>query len=343
MLLALALLACAFACGKASSISAASADDDASPADDDDEAFGFVVCAQDTSDALQKNIVSVSAPMSPPATLVAVSGHSAIDPVTTPDGQTLIFSANFENPTPSGNDPPGGSLYKMPVAGGPYARITSDDWTMIYERFPAVFPDGSTIIFSRSDKSIGPLEALDRLWLAQLDGSDAHPLFDDENPRNDNQAALSPDGTKVTYLSDNDGVYFNVMAYDLNAGGAAVKLTNYTAVSGGPSSPFFDSTGQWVYYELGIDGYSLNRVPVSGGDPEKLFDIPAVNMPNHGLIDVAAYDSFKPTADGAHFVLIGSVNDAFQVFTADSLTSPLGLTAVTSTSFDCEYPYWHRP
>jgi hypothetical protein len=87
----------------------------------------------------------------------------------------------------------------------------------------------------------------------------------------------------------------------------------------------------------------MNRVSVSGGDPEKVFDIPAVDMPSHDSNDVPAYFDFKPTKDFAHFVCTGAVNDAFQVFTADSLSSPFTPEAATGASYDYLYPFWYRP
>lgn len=311
---------------------------------DDDDSFGFIVCSQLTSNALQTNIVSIDEPMGNPTTLVAVQGHSAIDPVVTPDGKTVVFSANFEKPTPTGNDPPGGLLYRMDLAGNTYTRVTDDDWLSIYERSPAVSPDGKTIVFLRSDKTIGPLEAMDRLWMVQLDGSDKHPVFDDENPRNDIFPAFSRDGAKLAYLSDNNTMVLNVMIYNLTAGGDPLQLTDFSSLKDFVSSPFFDSSGQWIYFVLNSnDVYSMNRVNISGGDSEKVFDIPAVDMPNHDLLHAPGYLGFKPTKDFRHFVCTGTINDAYQVFTADKLSSPFTPEAATNASYDYLYPFWYRP
>ncbi len=309
-----------------------------------DSSFGFIVCSQLTSTPLQMNIVSVSKPMGTPTTLVAVPGHSAIDPVVTPDGKTMVFSANFEKPTPTGNDPPGGLLYRMNLAAGNYTRITDDDWMSIYERSPTISPDGTTIVFVRSDNEIGPLEALDRLWMVQLDGLDKHPVFDDENPRNDYSPAFSPDGAKLAYLSDNNTYIVNVMVYDLKMGADPVKLTDLPSPEDSVYSPFFDDSGQWIYFMLNSNGvYSLNRISATGGEPEKVFDIPAVNMPRHGINDAAGYIDFKPTKDHRHFVCIGTVNDAYQVFTTGNLSSPFSPEAATDASKDYQFPYWYRP
>jgi dipeptidyl aminopeptidase/acylaminoacyl peptidase len=312
---------------------------------DDHAVFpGFVVCSQLTSNPLQTSIVSINEPMGEPTTLVAVQGHSAIDPVVTPDGKTMVFSANFEKPTPTGNDPPGGLLYRMDLAGRNYTRITDDDFTSTYERSPAISPDGATIVFVRSDKEIGPLEALDRLWMVQLDGSNKHPVFDDENPRNDYSPAFSPDGTKLVYLSDNNSVFVNVTWYDLKSGGNPVKLTNLSSVQDSVYFPFFDDSGQRVYFMLNSNGvYSMNRISVSGGEPEKVFDIPSVDMPKHNIIDAPGYIGCKPTRDYRHFVCTGTINDAYQVFTADNLNSPFSPAAATTASYDYQYPFWYRP
>jgi len=309
-----------------------------------DDDFGFIVCSQLTSNALQTNIVSINEPMGNPTTLVAIQGHSAIDPVVTPDGNIMVFSANFEKPSPIGNDPPGGLLYRMDLADKKYTRITDDNWMSIYERSPAISPDGMMIAFVRSDKEIGPLEALDQLWMVKLDGSDKHPVFDDENSRNDYSPAFSPDGTKLTYLSDNGTNIVDVMVYDLKAGGDPVQLSNIISLKDSVYSPFFDESGQWIYFMLNSNlTYSLNRISVTGGEMEKVFDIPSVDMPNHDIIDVAAYIQFKPTKDFRHFICIGTVNDAYQVFTADNLSLPFSPEVTTDVSNDYLYPFWYRP
>jgi|GEM_PF-4067755 len=306
--------------------------------------FGFIVCSQLTSDLLQINIVSISQPMGAPTTLVAVAGHSAISPVVTPNGATMVFSANFENPTPSDSNPPGGSLYRINFTDGNYTRITDDSWMSIYEGSPAISPDGTTIVFVRTDAQIGPLEALSRLWLVQLDGSDKHPVFADENPRNDYAPAFSPDGKMLAYLSDNHTNIVNVMVYDLKAGGGPVQLTRYSSVDDTVFSPFFDASGQWIYFQLSRkSAYSLNRIGITGKKLEKVFDIPKVDMPNHSVYGAAGYFDFKPAKDFQHVVCTGGINDAYQVFTTDNLTSPFSPATVTAATSDYLYPFWYRP
>ncbi len=306
--------------------------------------FGFIVCSQLTSDLLQINIVSIKKPMGKPTTLVAVPGHSAISPVVTPNGKTMVFSANFENPTPTANDPPGGSLYRMKLATRKYTRITDDNWMSFQEEFPTISPDGTTVAYVRTDAEIGPLEALSRLWMVQLDGSDKHSVFADENPRNDYAPAFSPDGTKLTYLSDNNTNIVNVMVCDLETGDGPVQLTHYSSVDDTVFSPFFDDSGQWIYFQLSRkSAYSLNRISATGGEPEKVFDIPKVDMPNHSVYGAAGYFDLKPAKDFQHFVCTGGVNDAYQVFTTDNLTAPFSPEAMTSVSSDYLYPFWYRP
>ena len=306
--------------------------------------FGFIVCSQLTVNPLQTNIVSINNPMGTPCTLVAVLGHSAISPVVTPDGTTMVFSANFEKPIPTANDPPGGSLYRMRLSTRKYARITDDDWKSIREEFPAISPDGTTIAYVRTDAAIGPLEALDRLWMVQLDGSDKHAVFNDQIPRNDYAPAFSPDGKKLAYLSDNNTNIVNVMVYDLAKGDAPVRLTDFSSVNDIVYSPFFDGSGAWIYFLFSSKGaYSLSRINAEGGTLEKVFDIPEVDMPKHGVDYAAAYMDFKPTKDFQHFVCTGAVNDAYQVYTTDNLTSPFTPEAVTGANRDYLYPFWYRP
>jgi Tol biopolymer transport system component len=331
--------------------SCSNGDDDAADDDsgDDDDSFGLIVCTQLTDNPLELRLVSVSAPMAEPTTLAAVDGHSAIDPFVTPDGQTVLFSANFEKETPSGSDPPGGTLYRQDLATLSYERITDDDWMQVYERSPAVAADGTTIVYVRADRSVGPLESLDRLWTVQLDGSDKQPVFDNQEPRNDWAPAWSPDGAKLAYISDHGTANLgDIMVYDLSQGGDAVNLTNYSAGDvDALYMPFFDQAGQQVYYLTYTENadvvFGLYRVAVSGGEPTLVLDIAPVDMANHGVAGTAGYSDFRPTKDGSHFVLTGAVNDAFQVFTADALNSPFNPEAATDAAWDCLFPFWHRP
>jgi len=307
--------------------------------------FGFIVCSQTTDTNLEANIVSISEPMGEPDILVAVEGHSAIDPVVTPDGTTLVFSANFENDNPTGNDPPGGCLYRMDLTTKNYTRITDDDWMSLYERAPAISPDGTTIIYTRAYSAPDYfLSNIDRLWMVQLDGSDNHPVFDDEILRNDYSPAFSPDGSKLAYLSDNGGNVNDIMVYDLESEEGAVNLTNSSSFLDSPASPFFDASGQWIYYYLtsiDLSEYSLNRISITGGVPEKILDIPSADPTD--ISNAPAYNEFKPTKDFRHFVLTGLVNDVHQVFTADTLSEPFSPEAVTDASHHCFFPFWHRP
>jgi hypothetical protein len=61
------------------------------------------------------------------------------------------------------------------------------------------------------------------------------------------------------------------------------------------------------------------------------------------ISDAPGYIQFKQTKDFRYFVCVGTVNDAYQIFTTDNLSSPFTPEAATSASDDYQFPFWYRP
>ncbi len=372
LLAALGLFALA-ACGQSTSSSSSqpptdddgSPDDDASPADDDD--FGFLVFSanamadddDDNDDAspgdapFESWLARADAPMAQPTILSQVAGHNVTTPTVSPDGTTVVFSANYEKDSPAPQDPPGGNLYQMPAAGGQWTRVTSENWMAIYEVSPAFSPDGSKLAYVRTDGTQGALQGIGKIYITDLSGATPTPAIpDDTEPFNESDPVFSPDGSKLAFIS---GQYSNgtstgdVMLEDLQNPGAPVRLTT-TAPSPGDSNAvsFFDATGQWVYYEAARKtsattySYTLNRVSTAGGDPQAMFNIPSVSLP--WADQAAQYSDFRATHDFTHAVCVGVIDNTYGIDTIDSLAGAIAPAAATNLTADIVgYAFWWRP
>lgn len=164
-----------------------------------------------------------------------------------PDGRIIYVAARDK----------GMSLWTMNADGGNQKPLTPGgfiDWN------PSVTSDSRTIVFG-SNRS-GKME----VWRIGTDGSDMRQLtFDGDN----DMASVSPDGQWVIYISPRDRLN-NVWRMPLTGGGS-VKLSDKSAswVRVSPDSRFiacgYETEGK----------AKLAVLPIEGGEPVKLFDLPA--------------------------------------------------------------------
>ena len=136
-------------------------------------------------------------------TLIAQLSESAfnIDPVLTPDAETIIFSNN-------------GDLWKVPVAGGQATRLTAMDGN---ETRPNVSPDGKWLAFS------GTQYGNKDIYLLSMEGGDIkqmtyHQAFDDVD-------SWSWD-SKTIYFTSNRFNRFSGYSIDLG-GGTPMRLFDH--------------------------------------------------------------------------------------------------------------------
>jgi Tol biopolymer transport system component len=148
-------------------------------------------------------------------------------------------------------------------------------------------PDGRALIYSEP----GP-DGRSGVWLAPLQSpTAARRLLNTTS--NESQAAVSPDGTLVAYVSDatgRDEVYVQKME-----GGSRTQLS-----SRGGKTPKWRRDGREVFYEA-LDG-SLMSVPAERGPqemrfaaPQTLFSLPATYISGY---------SYDTAPDGQRFVII---------------------------------------
>lgn len=112
-------------------------------------------------------------------------------PVFTPNGQTVVM----------GSETGDLDIRKVPAATStpPLTEATgvADDDEFL-ENEPTVSPDGSTVAFRRTPKtmSLGPFD----IYAVSIDGGEEVPLFD--SSVSETSPAYSPDGTKIVFTQD---------------------------------------------------------------------------------------------------------------------------------------------
>ena len=124
-----------------------------------------------------------------------------------------------------------------------------------------VTPDGRYIVFT-SERTGGM-----NLWRMDLDGGNPKQLT---NGNSDLGAAFTPDSRWVIYNSDSSG---RPAIWKVSIdGGNAVKLTEYAA-----ENPEVSPDGKWIvcsYREEINSGWRYAIIPIDGGKPIKVFDLP---------------------------------------------------------------------
>jgi Tol biopolymer transport system component len=115
-------------------------------------------------------------------------GGAAIFPDFSPDGSTIVFTAQ-----PAGAATR--NIYVVPSDGGTPQQLTSIGRNV----YPAFSPDGSTIVFTSNRTGTS------QVWVMDANGGNQTQLTFDAQPK-DQVPDWSPDGTKIAYLADTHGI-----------------------------------------------------------------------------------------------------------------------------------------
>jgi Tol biopolymer transport system component len=203
----------------------------------DGRMVAFVDTAHDTPQVWVK-------PLGEGDAVQVTSGDSAAgNPRWSPKGDQIVFERS------------GKSIWSVPPLGGP-ARQVLERGTC-----PSFFPDGERLVFDRGAE----------LWVARVDGSDAHRV---EGVQNNfysfylnHCAAVSPDGRQLAYFQPQWGHHGDYWIIPVE-GGTPRRLTADVSTGGGL---VFSPDGRSVIVSSSRAGsQTLWRVPVEGGAPEPL-------------------------------------------------------------------------
>ena len=197
----------------------------------------------------------------------------------TPDGKIVYVSV------------PNGRLdfWEMAADGSNPLRLTSNDASS-YSVYPAVSLSGGFVAFTQWDRDGQP-----SIWRMDVDGTNLKQLTQGQGDFN---PAISPDGRWVVFQRHEGGK--QTLMKIPSEGGPASQLTDYALYV-----PSVSPDGKWiacVYFPNQNQPASLAIVPFAGGQPAKVFPLPATatttgSVPIHWTPDGHAI-TFINTVDG---------------------------------------------
>jgi Tol biopolymer transport system component/DNA-binding winged helix-turn-helix (wHTH) protein len=172
------------------------------------------------------------------------------------DGQAIIFSSSRGLSSAT-------NLWQVPVAGGePVPMLTGGR----NPKHPAVSADGKKISYVEEFEDVN-IWKLDRS-LAGGEGSDFKKFI--TSARSDHSQQISPDGSKIVFVSDRSG---DSEIWLANADGSNVlQLTS----SRGSGSPRFSPDGRFIAFGSPAEGRDdIFVISAEGGPPRQLTNGPA--------------------------------------------------------------------
>jgi len=130
------------------------------------------------------------------------------------------------------------------VAEAQSDRFTAEDVFQLERAVdPQISPDGSRVVYMRTGFDIMTDRSRSSLWVVNVDGSDHRPLI--SGPNNYSSPRWSPDGSKLAYVSQEEGrsqIFLRWMDT-----GQEARLTNLTESPGGMS---WSPDGQWIAFSM---------------------------------------------------------------------------------------------
>ncbi len=131
-----------------------------------------------------------------------------------------------------------------------------DVFSLRYASEPRVSPDGSFVIYTQNFMDIMEDRRRSNLWRVDLDGSNGRPVT--TGAVNDSGARISPDGTRLAYLSrDDKGVQIFLRWLE---GGESLQLTR---LEHKPSTLRWSRDGQWLAFTQVVPNtpVTMGRLP----------------------------------------------------------------------------------
>ena len=153
-------------------------------------------------------------------------------------------------------------LWEMDADGSNRQRLTNNDEFSISSQ-PAASPAGGFVAYTRYEQN-----GQYTIWRIDLDGTHPEQLT---QGKEDLAPAISPDGRWVIFAEASVGK--TVLMKVPSQGGSASQLTDYNL-----DAPSISPDGKWIaclYSPTQSQGASLAILPFAGGEPVKVFPLPA--------------------------------------------------------------------
>lgn len=203
----------------------------------------IVYACQPSGDMRFDQICSIRPDGSDGKRLTTDDGHDHFYPSLSPDGESVVFSANLDGPD---------EIYEMPLHGSPH-RLSHQGNAYA----PAVSPDGNRIAYTQISDSVPSV------WLMDRDGSSPGRLIEQAwDP------AWSPDGAWILHASDRGGT---IQLWRVSAGGGQPEpLTSMAGLRGRND---WSPDGAWLATYAGEPWHrEIYRIRLMDGLVERLTD-----------------------------------------------------------------------
>ena len=177
-------------------------------------------------------------------------------------------------------------LWEMGGDGANAHPLTSNNASLAAME-PAVSPHGDFLTFTQEDSNRHA-----NIWRMDRDGGNPKPLT---VGRNNFRPAVSPDGQWVVFTSEQGG--HSVLMKLPSTGGTPIQLTDYNSFF-----PAVSPDGKWIacWYFSGQDQPAqLAIIPFAGGQPAKVFTLPATSGGNIHWTPDGRSVAFLIRGDGA--------------------------------------------
>jgi Tol biopolymer transport system component len=261
------------------------------------------------------------------------------DPSYSPDGETIVFASGRDFSSQGVPNPTLRLLYTMNADGSGQKPLTGNTAADCTERSPRYSPDGKRIVFSRVCASDPVSNDTDQLFVVNADGTNQERLVDgaDASGANLEFGTFTPDGAAVLYVSDKDDPSGDLYAVDV----ATHQVTRLTQLSTGiVGAPMISPNGKTLYLVEGsfaATSYEVHALDASGGNDQKLFDIPADANGASAYVDLSLGPNGKNFAFAAFFDGTSSVR--YRVSESDLDGS--NVHAMTDAYFHASTPFLH--
>ena len=190
-------------------------------------------------------------------------------PVWSPDGSRIAFVSGRDNVMMTYMDT---NIYVMASDGSNVVQLTGRG---AEEGMPSWSPNGKQIAYSGRDVFTSDGQSIENptwdIYVIDADSSNSVQLTND--PANEMEAAWSPDGNRIAYISDSNGPDFNI--YVMNADGSNItQLTSGAENEFGPAwSPdgsqiafTSDRNGNVQIYVMKADGSDITLLTDDGSN-----------------------------------------------------------------------------